>query len=130
MRAALGAVAQTLGEIVRIEPVIQSEYADDAPDPERASKDALGVVSLTPTVEDTDGAKRGGKMSTATRLSLREGSVWFTPDAYAAIGYPLREGDRIILRERPEEQPYRVSSAPITSDRGDVAVTLVVDGSR
>jgi len=129
-RTAFRAVQREFGEFVRILPRISSEYTDDAPDPDRSPTQPFVVVSLTPTTENFDGSRQGSKINTSTRLSMREAAIWFTPAAYAALMYELREGDRVVMIERPNEPPYKVSRAPETSDRGDVVVSLVLDGNR
>lgn len=126
---AFRAVARTFGEAVRIVPLRESEYAEALPDPARAPVDARAVVSLTPAMKDFDGARTGsGKASTMTRLSVRRANLWFSAEAYAALGYPLRAGDRILLTERPGEPAFTVSRVPVASDRGDVSVNLVQEG--
>lgn len=122
---AFEAVARTFGEAIRIEPMVASEYATAVPDPGRPVKEARATVTLTPSVDNFDGARQGTKLTTQTRFAQREARIWFAPDAYAAIGYVLRVGDRIVLIDRDGTPVYRVSRDPVSSDRGDVSVNLV-----
>ncbi|KAB2666799.1 hypothetical protein F9K91_02345 [Brucella tritici] len=129
-RTALRAVQRELGEFVRVVPRIQSDYSEPSPDPDRRIVDVFVVVSLTPETAPFDGSRRGTKINTSTRLSQREAAIWFDPTIYEALKYELREGDQILLIERPNEPPYEVSRAPESSDRGDVIVSLVLDGNK
>lgn len=128
-RTAFRAVQREFGEYVRIIPRKQSDYSDAVPDPTRPLTDIFVVVALTPVTEPLDGSRRGAKINTSTRLSQREVAIWFDPALYAALKYDLREGDRVLLKERPKEPPYQVSRAPVSSDRGDIIVSLVLDGT-
>lgn len=129
-RTAFRAVQREFGETVRVEPRQEADYTDALPDPTRPARQLTAVVALTPTVEKFEGAREGSRINTGSRISVREATIWLTPDAYAAIGYKLVEGDRVLLTERPQEPPYKLSRAPETSDRGDVVITLVVDGNQ
>lgn len=129
-RTAFAAVARTFGEAVRIEPRIEGTYSDDSPDPNRPLKDLSAVVSLTPMTGSLDGSRQGSKINTTTRFTQRTATIWVTPDAYASIGYDIRVGDRVILKERRNEPPYRVGRDAEISDRGDISINLVVDGDR
>lgn len=129
-RTAFRAVQREFGEVVRIEPRKEADYTDALPDPSRPARQLTAVVALTPTVDKFEGSREGSKINTGLRVSVREATIWLPPDTYAAIGYGLREGDRILLIERPQEPSYKISRAPETSDRGDVVITLVVDGNR
>ncbi|UVV66758.1 hypothetical protein [Brucella anthropi] len=129
-RTALRAVQRELGEFVRVTPRIHSDYSEPSPDPDRLIVEVFVVVSLTPETAPLDGSRRGTKINTSTRLSQREAAIWFDPSTYEALKYELREGDQIHLIERPNEPPYEVSRAPESSDRGDVIVSLVLDGNK
>ena len=129
-RTAFAAVARNFGEAVRIEPRINGTYSDDSPDPSRPLKDLRAVVSLTPMTGSLDGSRQGSKINTTTRFTQRTTTIWVTPDAYASIGYDIRVGDRVILKERRNEPPYRVGRDAEISDRGDISINLVVDGDR
>lgn len=122
---AFRAVARAFGEAVRIEPIVSSEYADPIPDAERAPVDARATVSLSPTVKTFDGQRQGTKINTMTRFAERTASIWFPPADYAAIGYALRAGDKVILVERAGAPAYSVARDPVSTDRGDVYVYLV-----
>ena len=122
---AFRAVARTFSERIRVVPLISSEYADGVTDPDRAAVDTRAVVALSPKVDDFDGVRQGRNLDTNTRFSERNASIWFPTSVYAAIGYRLRPGDRIVLVERADQPAYSVARDPVSSDRGDVAVTLV-----
>lgn len=124
--AAFEAVAGTFGETVRIEPMVSSEYIEAAPDPDRATALSRSVVSFTPTTDGLDGRRSGSNMQGVTQVAHRAATLWITPADYAAIGYDLRSGDRVVLVERPGTPGYRVARAPVWSDRGDVTVYLIV----
>lgn len=126
--AAFRAVANAFGEAIRIVPMISDEYTENSPDPERAPVDTRATVSLSPSVDNIDGARQGRKIGSTTRFAGRDASIWFPPDVYAGIGYCLRPGDLIILVERAGEPHYSVAREPVSSDRGDVAVHLVLEG--
>lgn len=127
---AFRAVARAFGEPVRIIPIVADEYRDAMLDPERPAVTTRATVSLTPVVEDFDGARQGAGVATNTRFAMREASIWFPPHVYAAIGYGLRYGDRVTFPERPGEPPYSVAREPVFSDRGDVFVELVQEGRK
>jgi hypothetical protein len=127
---AFEAVARAFGEKVRVEPMLSSEYSVGAPDPDRAQKEVRAIVSLSPSTEGFSGARQGSRsISTMTRLASRVARIWLKPEDYAAIGYELRAGDRIVFIERPAEPPHSVAREPVASERGDVVVHLVVEGS-
>ena len=129
-RTAFRAVQREFGEVVRIKPQKSSDYTEPLPDPDRPQVDVYVVVSLTPTTDNLDGSRQGTKINTTTRLTQRSAAIWLRPEVYAAIGYELREGDRVDLIQRPSEPLYKVSRAPESSDRGDIVVSLVLDGNR
>lgn len=126
---AFEAVARTFGESVRIEPLVSSEYAAAAADPDRAIATVRATVALSPATDGLEGRRRGSEMQGFTRLALRDARIWFSPADYAGIGYGLRSGDRVVLVERPGEPPYLVAREPVASDRGDVSVDLTLEGS-
>lgn len=128
-RTAFGAVRREFGEYVRIIPRKQSDFSDGIPDPDRPVVDAFVVVALTPETASFGGSRQGTKINTLTRFSEREAAIWFDPSIYAALQFDLCEGDQVLLIERTNEPPYKVSRAPISSDRGDVVVSLVLDGN-
>lgn len=123
--AAFRAVAGAFSEPIRIEPKAASEYSMAADDPARAPVDTRATVALSPAIESFNEQRQGGKASTSARFAVREARMWFPPDTYAAIGYPLRPGDRIVFTDRPDEPAYSVARDPVSSDRGDVTVYLV-----
>ena len=129
-RTAFRAVQREFGEVVRVVPLKESDYSEPSPDPDRRQVDVFAVVSLTPTTENLDGSRKGTKINTTTRFTQRSAAIWLRPEVYAAIGYELREGDRVLLTQRPSEPHYKVSRAPESSDRGDIIVPLVLDGNR
>lgn len=129
-RTAFRAVQREFGEVIRIKPQKSSDYTENLPDPDRPQVDLFAVVSLTPTTDNLDGSRQGTKINTTTRFTQRSAAIWLRPEVYAAIGYELQEGDRVDLIQRPSEPPYLVSRAPESSDRGDIVVSLVLDGNR
>lgn len=129
-RTAFRAVQREFGEVVRVVPLKGRDYSDPFPDPARPQVDVFAVVTLTPTTENLDGSRQGTKINTTTRFTQREAAIWLRPEVYAAIKYELREGDRVLLTQRPSEPPYKVSRAPESSDRGDIVVSLVLDGNQ
>lgn len=128
-RTAFRAVQREFGEVVRIKPRKSSDYTEPLPDPDRPQVDVYVVVLLTPTTDNLDGSRQGTKINTTTRFTQRSAAIWLRPEVYAAIGYELREGDRVDLIQRPSEPPYKISRAPESSDRGDVVVPIVLDGN-
>lgn len=124
---AFAAVARTFGEPIRIEPLLQSEYAEASPDPDRAVVTTSAVVALTPAVDGIEGRRRGGDLQGTTTLALRKAMIWFPPAVYEGLGYALRPGDRIVLSDRPGQPRYLVEREPASSDRDDVAVYLVLE---
>lgn len=129
-RTAFTAVQSAFGEVVQIEPLIQSDFSGDLADPSRKIVKVYAVVALTPKTDILDGSRQGSKINTTTRFTQRDAAIWLRPEVYAAISYELREGDRVRMIKRPNEPPYKVSRAPESSDRGDIIVTLVLDGNR
>lgn len=122
---AFRAVARTFGERIRVVPLLSSEYAAGVADPDRAQVNTRATVALTPKVDGFDGVRQGRNIDTSTRFAERNASIWFPPAVYAAIGYGLRTGDRIVLVERAGSPAYSVARDPVSSDRGDVMVYLV-----
>lgn len=123
--AAFRAVARTFSERIRVVPLISSEYAAGIADPDRETVDTRATVALSPKVDDFDGVRQGRNLDTNTRFAERNASIWFPPTVYAAIGYRLRTGDRIVLVERAGSPTYSVARDPVSSDRGDVTIRLV-----
>lgn len=124
---AFAALDRSLGEPVRVLPRLASDYTEALPDPDRSVANTRAVVALTPKTGDFEGARHGTNINTGSRLSVRSASIWLSPSTYAAIGYEVREGDQIVMAERPDEPAYTVARNPIFSDRGDVTIYLVVD---
>lgn len=122
---AFRAVARAFSERVRIVPLLSSEYAEGLADPDRAVVNTRATVALSPRVDDFDGVRQGRNLDTNTRFAERNASIWFPPAVYAAIGYRLRTGDRIVLVERAGNPAYSVARDPVSSERGDVTVYLV-----
>jgi len=127
---AFRAVARIFGEVVRIEPLVASEYAVAVADNDRPAVAVRATVALSPTVDGLEGARRGGEFQGMTRLAQREARIWITPNDYAAIGYDLRVSDRVILVDRAGAPSYRISRRPEISDRGDVMVHLVAEADQ
>lgn len=119
-------IRRAFGESVRIQPAIASEYADAAPDPNRPVRTVDVVVAFTPNTDQVDGAK---KISTHGSLAMRRGAIWFTPAEYAALGYEVRVGDMATLADRAGAPRYQITSPPVASDRGDIAVNIVLDAN-
>jgi len=124
---AFAAVAGTFSEPIRIEPLLPNEYGEATPDGQRAVVTTRAVVALTPAVDGIEGRRRGSDMQGTTTLALRKAMIWFPPAVYAGLGYGLRPGDRIVLTDRPGQPRYLVEREPVSSDRGDIAVYLVVE---
>lgn len=129
-RTAFRAVQREFGEVVQIEPLIQGELSVDLTDPSRKIVKVYAIIALTPKTDILDGSRQGSKINTTTRFTQRDAAIWLRPEVYAAISYELREGDRVRMIGRPSEPPYKVSRAPASSDRGDIIVSLVLDGNR
>jgi hypothetical protein len=123
---AFRAVAKVFGEAVRVEPMLPAgELKPAAPDPNRAQVTTRGVIALSPTVSDFEGVRQGRSIDTSARVAERRASVWFDLSDYAAIGYALKPGDRVVLVTRPGAPAYVVARDPVSSDRGDIHVHLV-----
>ncbi len=130
VRTAFKAVQREFGEVVQIEPLKQGDFSDELSDPSRIIVRVYAVVALTPKTDILDGSRQGSKINTTARFSQRDAAIWLCPEVFAAIPYELREGDRVRMIQRPNEPPYKLSRAPESSDRGDIVISLILDGNR
>ncbi len=123
--AAQAVIDATFGEGIRIEPMRAGNYAAGA-DPDRPVRATRATVSRAPGVRKTNYPSTN-RQSADVAASPTE--AWIDRAAYAALGYPLRRGDIIILTDDARTPRFEVTACHET-DGGDVQVLLAsVPGS-
>lgn len=126
-RARLSAAVSKLtvrqwGAVVRILPVVENQYTGSAADPERAEATIAAIVARQNLKADIQGARRGTQMQGSVQFAARTTRVFIKAADYAALGYTVRQGDRVILVEDGAEQ-MRVALVE-TTDVGGTTLEL------
>lgn len=120
-------ITSIMGEAVSIVPRLKAgQFAVGAEDPDRDAIDVVGVPTFTQDDANLEGARRGGDPRGFTTLGNRVLAVWFSESEYQKIGYSIRQGDALIMKDRSLSQLYSVVDAK-TSDQGDVTVTVNIE---
>lgn len=114
------AIDQTFGEGIRIEPMLSGDYAK-APDPERPARSCRATISRAPGAKATNFPSTNRKSSD---LAVSPTEAWIDRAAYAALGYPIRRGDFIVLTEAAGSPRFEVAAAH-RGDYGDVTLPLI-----
>lgn len=104
-------------------PRTQTAYSEAAADPARPAKPVLGIFSAGAGQDTIQGRAKGKRFDGATRLSELRAEFWISAAAVASLGYEIETGDLLVITDRPDLPPYRVSNTQGT-DMGDVNCLL------
>lgn len=122
------AVARQYSEVVALQPTIAADYTERAPDPSRPAAEIKGIFSLEFSTDDLRGQRLKGEFAGVGRAVLGAACLQVMASAYAALGYAIREDDRIVLTERDGGPAYAVAAVHPLGD-GDVLLVLTRDKS-
>lgn len=120
------AASRIFGERVAVSPKLESEYAQPAPDPDRAAVEIRGIFGLEHDAEDLRGQRLRGEFAGVARVGIGAAHVLFTAAEYGSLGYELKRGDAVAFPEQDGAPVYSVVIAqPL--DCGDRFVLLAKD---
>jgi len=118
--AVQAAMDQAFGEAIRVEPMAAGNYAS-VPDPARPAKAARAIISRAPQPAATNYPATNRK---SADRAAGPTEAWIGAADLAALGYPIRKGDLIVLTDDPGEPRYAVTAVYLTDQR-DARLPLV-----
>lgn len=114
-------VDAVFGEGIRVEPQAGDGNYSAGADPARPVRENVrAIVGRAPIAKGVDysGTTRNGPP-----VATSPAEVWLDRAAYAALGYAITRGDRIVLTGEAGAPCFTVASA-LPGDNGDVRIIL------
>lgn len=121
-RTASAALAGAFAEAAVLRPVVSSQYAVRATDPDRPEVTITGVFSAGPAQQGLDG--QAGGFSGGTRVTSTSATFWIAKTQVEALTMAPANGDALILTNRAGKPRYAISALHHT-DLGDLTLILV-----
>ena len=121
-RTASAALAGAFAEAAVLRPVVSSQYAVRATDPDRPEVTITGVFSAGPAQQGLDG--QAGGFSGGTQVTSSSATFWIAKTQVDALTISPAKGDALILTNRAGQRRYGISAVQNT-DMGDITLILV-----
>ena len=117
---------RVFGERILIEPQQPGGYTGaTSADPDRAPVTVTGIFTAAPTEETLSGQAAGeARVRGLEAIAGRRTVLQFSSETVEAIGYELREGDRVTRLDRSRDNVFAVVDA-VLSDLADLTVHVV-----
>ena len=116
------ALSGAFAEPALLRPVVSSQYAVRASDPDRPEVTITGVFSAGPAQQGLDGLASG--FSGGTRVTSTSATFWIAKAQAVALTALPAKGDAITLISRVGRPVYAISAVQHT-DMGDLTLLLV-----
>lgn len=121
-------VEAELGERVRVMPMLEGGARRPiTADPSRPQREIVGRYHSGSAISELEGSRQRSSMDGTTRMLGATQILRISSGQLGALGYPIRQSDRIVLLDRPGEPAFSVIDAT-PSDVGEAKLMLARAG--